>query len=145
MNSAPGVLFLRAVVPAVLTVVLAMPATGLTQAASKTANPADQDHIVPSQALQRQMQSVGTDRQNNIDFMNGFLSTPQVQRAMRDSHIDAERVRSAVPTLTDQELADVTARASNIQQQFAGGFVGPGLLTLIIILVIVIIIVAAVH
>ena len=133
----------RAIIPAVLIVLLATPADSFAQAAET--QPADQDHVVSSQALQQQVESTAADRQKNIDTINQLLSTPEAQKAMHDSNIDATQVRTAVPTLSDKELTELATRASHAQQDFAAGHLGPSLFTLIIIVIVVIIVVAIVH
>jgi CHASE3 domain sensor protein len=139
----PFVLLNRAILPATLVVALSMPSSSFAQAPSAQA--ADQDHIVTSQALQQQVQTSSADRQKNIDTVTQFLSTPQADRAMHDAKVDAQQVRSAIPTLSDQELASLSARASNAQQEFAAGHLGPSLLTIIILAIVVIIILAIVR
>jgi len=118
--------------------ILALVAGSITQAQA-------QDHVVTSQALQQQVQSSAAARQQNIDTLTRFLSTPEAERAMQSHHFDAVKVRSAIPTLSDAELADLSARANTAQQQFAGGFIGMGLLLVLIIAIVVIIVVVAVH
>ncbi len=143
MTFSPFAIFTRALVPAALVVTLACPASTFAQ--TSAVQPVDQDHIVSSQALQQQVESTSADRQKNIDTINQLLATPEAQRAMRDSKIDAQQVRSAVPTLSDKELVDLSTRASHAQQDFAAGHIGPSLFTLIIIVIVVIIVVAIVH
>jgi hypothetical protein len=125
-------------IPALLVTLLACPSTSVAQSA-------DSDHIVSSQALQQQVESTSASRQKDIDTLTNLLSTPEGTRAMRDAHVDAAQVRSAIPTLSDQELTNLSARASHAQQDFAAGHIGPGLLTIIVLGIIVIIIVAIVH
>ena len=104
-----------------------------------------QDHIVSSQTLQRQVETTSAKRQDNIDTLNRVLSTPIAERAMQSKHIDATKVRTAIPTLSDAELANLAARASDAQQKFAAGLIGTGLLVVILLAIIVIIVVAAIH
>lgn len=103
------------------------------------------DHIVTSQAMQQQVQNTAATRQQNIETLNDFLSTPVAARAMQSHHFDPVKVRSAIPTLSDAELANLASRANTAQQQFAGGFLGMGMLLVIILAIVVIIIVVAVH
>ncbi len=119
---------------------------GLT-AFSLTAQAQDQsnDHIVSSQALQQQVQTASATRQQNIGTLTQFLSTPLANRAMQSKHIDAVKVRTAIPTLSDAELADLASRARDAQQQFAAGFLGVSMLLLIVLAIVVIVVVAAVH
>lgn len=122
----------------ILLSILAFVAGSLTQARAD-------DHVVSTQALQQQVHSKAATRQQNIDTVTQFLSTPIAERAMRSKHYDAVKVRTAIPTLSDAELADLAARADHAQQQFSAGFLGVGMLTLIILIIVVIIVVAAVH
>jgi hypothetical protein len=104
-----------------------------------------QDHLVTSDALQQQVESKAATRRQNIDTVTSFLSTPIAERAMKSNHYDPVKVRSAIPTLSDEELSDLASRASDAQQKFAAGFLGVGLLTLLILIIVVIIVVAVVH
>jgi hypothetical protein len=131
-------LFLRAVVPAVLIVVLAYPSGILAQSES-------QEHIVSSQALEQHLEASSETRQKDIATLTSFMSTPTADRAMRDAHIDPVQVQKAIPTLSDRDLASLSARTNDAQQKFSAGVLGTSTLTLIIVLIAVIIIVAIVH
>jgi hypothetical protein len=131
-------LLLQAVVPAVLTVLVSYPAGLLAQTAS-------QDHIVSSQALQQQLQTSSAARQKNLQTLKTFMSTPQAEKAMRDAKIDPVQVQKAIPTLSDHELANLSARATDAQQKFSAGALSNSMLTLIIVLIAIIIIVAIIH
>lgn len=104
-----------------------------------------QDHVVTSQALQLQVQASTSTRQQNIDTLNKFLSSPMADKAMRDHNFDPVKVRSAVPTLSDAELANLASRANDAQQKFSAGFLGLGMLLVILIAIVVIIVIVAVH
>jgi hypothetical protein len=130
-------LFVQAAVPAVLIVLLSYPAGLLAQS--------PEEHIVSSQTLQQNLQTSSTARQTNIQTLTNFMSTPTAEKAMRDAKIDPVQVQKAIPTLSDRELADLSARATDTQQKFSARVLGVGLLTLIIIVIAVIIIVAIVH
>jgi len=131
-------ILLRGIVPAALITLLAGPAAGFAQATT-------QDHLVSPQALQQQVQTTSQTREQNIRTVTEFLSTPIADRAMRDAHYDPVQVRTAIPTLSDQDLSNLASRATDAQQKFAAGYIGQGLLTLIIVCVVIIIIVAIVH
>ena len=104
-----------------------------------------QDHVVSSQALQQQIQTNTATRQQNIETLTNVLSTPVAQRVMKDNHFDPVKVRSAIPTLSDAELANLAQRANDGQQKFSAGLLGLGMWIVILIAVIVIIVVVAVH
>jgi hypothetical protein len=104
-----------------------------------------QDHLVSPDTLQQQVQASAAARQQNIQTVTNFLSTPIAERAMKSHHYDPVKVRSAIPTLSDEELANLASRASDAQQKFSAGVLGVGVLTLLIIIIVVIIVVAVVH
>lgn len=104
-----------------------------------------QDHVVSSQALQQQVQTNAATRQQNIETLTNVLSTPLAKRVMKDNHFDAVKVRSAIPTLSDAELANLAQRANDGQQKFSAGLLGLGMWIVILIAIIVIIVVVAVH
>jgi hypothetical protein len=111
-----------------------------------TTAPADQDmHLVSPAQLDQQVQSSTATRQKQIQNLNQFLSTPEAQKAMKDSKIDPVQVKTAIPSLTDAELADLSARADHAQHDFAAGFLGTTALLLIILVILVIILVSVYH
>lgn len=131
-------IMLRGIIPAALTFLLACPADIFAQ-------PATQEHLVSPQALQQQVQSVSQTREQNIRTVTDFLNTPTADRAMRDAHMDPGQVRTAIPTLSDQELSNLASRSASAQQQFSAGYLSQSMLVLIIVLVAIIIVVAIVH
>lgn len=131
-------LLLQAVVPAVLIALVSYPAGLMAQTTS-------QEHIVPSNTLQQQLESSSAARQKNVETLSRFMSTPTAEKAMRDAKIDPVQVRKAIPTLSDSELANLSSRATDAQQKFSAGALTNNMLTLIIVLIAVIIIVAIIH
>lgn len=108
------------------------------------ANLMAQSHVISPAELQHQAASASQTRQHNLDNLQQFLSTPQAEKAMRSAHVNAQQVRTAVSTLNDEELAQLSARADKAQQDFAAGNLSDRDLILIIlaIAVLVLIIVA---
>lgn len=131
-------LLLQAIVPAVLIVLASYPAGLPAQTTS-------QEHIVPSNTLQQQLESSSAARQKNVETLSRFMSTPTAEKAMRDAKIDPVQVQKAIPTLSDSELANLSSRATDAQQKFSAGALTNNMLTLIIVLIAVIIIVAIIH
>jgi hypothetical protein len=106
----------------------------------------EQDHIVSSQAMQQRLEASAAARQRNIDTLNSFLSSPTAQRAMQETHITPMQVKTAIPTLSDEELANLANRAADAQMKFAAGtFSDRDLLLIIIVVLVVIVIIVAVH
>jgi hypothetical protein len=131
-------ILLRGLIPAALALLLAFPLDAFAQSAA-------QDHIVSSQSLEQQVQSASRTRQQNIETVTNLLSTPIAERAMRNAHFDPVQVRTAVPTLSDQELANLATRAADVQQKISAGVLGFGLTTLLIIAIVILIVVAIVR
>jgi hypothetical protein len=128
--------FIRAIMTAVF-------ATAIT-APIALAAPAPQHLVTPGQ-LQNSTVSASQARQRNIQEIRQFLSTPQAQKAFQRAHANPEEVKKAVSGLSDQELAQLSQRATKAQRDFAAGAMSNEALIIIVlgvILLIVIIIVA---
>jgi hypothetical protein len=137
-SSMLSIVLLRGIIPAALALLLAFPQDTFSQAAA-------QDHLVSPQSLEQQVESASQTRQQNIQTITNLLRTPIAERAMRNAHFDPVQVRTAVPTLSDQELANLAARSADVQQKISAGVLGFGLTTLLIIAVIILIVVAIVR
>lgn len=131
-------LCLHAVLPAVLMVLMAYPVSALAQSTSE-------QHVVSSKTLQQNLEATSAARQKNIDTLTKFMSSPTAEKSMRDAKIDPVQVQKAIPTLSDQELTNLSARVTDTQQKFSAGSLAPSTLTLIIVLIAIIIIVAIIH
>jgi hypothetical protein len=118
----------------------------LAQAPSQTVTqnavqPPDQDsHLVTPVQLDGQVQASAATRRQEIQNLTQFLSTPQATKAMKDAKVDPVQVKTAIPSLSDAELADLSARADHAQRDFAAGMSNNTLLIIILVIVAVILI-----
>lgn len=113
---------------------------------AQAAAPNAQDqHIVSPNQLQQQMEASFAAWQKNIDSLTQFLSTPLARQAMQSAHVDPVQVKTAIPQLSDAELASLSARASHAQSDFSAGLFGIGTMLLIILILVVMILVAVIH
>ncbi len=80
-----------------------------------------QAHVVSPAELQKAPVAATQARQRNIETIQQFLSSEASRKALNASHMDAEKVTQAVSQLNDQELAQLSARASKAQADFAAG------------------------
>lgn len=110
---------------------------------AQQAGPAE--HLVSPTQLQQQVENTSATRQADIDNLTRFLSTPTAERAMRDAKVDPVQVRTAIPTLSDQELASLSQRATHAQQAFAAGALSNNDLLIIILILVVVILVAVIR
>ncbi len=103
-----------------------------------------QSHIVSPAEVQKQVLAASQTRQQNEDTVMKFMSSPQAEKAIKAAGMDPSRVTAAIPTLSDQELAQIASRAEKAQADFAAGTMGNHdlLLILVAIAVLILIIVA---
>jgi hypothetical protein len=125
----------------------ALLATALTVSQPLSAQATDHvatDHLVSPGDLQQATQTATQTRQQNIDTLRNFLSSPEAQKAMEQSRIDPQQVQNAVAGLSDKDLAQLASRANKAHNDFAAGTMSEHdlLLILIVIAVIILIIVA---
>jgi hypothetical protein len=106
---------------------------------------ADDTHLVSPAQMQQQVEASTVTRQKQIQDLTEFLSTDAAQQVMKNAKIDPVQVKTAIPTLSDAELADLSARADHAQHDFAAGVLGTTALLLIILVILVIILVSVYH
>jgi hypothetical protein len=98
-----------------------------------------QGHVVSPADLQKQVNSASQTRENNLQSVQRFLSTPEAEKAMKSAKIDSQQVKTAVSTLSDQELAQLSAKANKAQADFAAGNLSDRDLILIILAIAVLV------
>jgi len=107
--------------------------------------PQDQDsHLVTATQLDQQVQASTATRQKEIRNLTQFLSTPLAEKTMKDARIDPVQVRTGIPSLSDAELADLSARADHAQHDFAAG-ISNNTLLIIILVIVAVILIAVIH
>jgi hypothetical protein len=92
-----------------------------------------EDHIVPLSELRQDVISASKTRRANVSTVEKFLSSATAEKAMNRAGLDRNKVVKAVATLSDDELAQLTARADRAQQDFAAGALSNQELTYIVI------------
>jgi hypothetical protein len=80
-----------------------------------------QTHVVSLAELQKQTRATSQARQANIETVQQFLSSATAQRALNSAHMDANKVKSAVASLSDEELVQLAAKTNKAQADFAAG------------------------
>jgi len=104
-----------------------------------------QTHVVTPAEMQKEAVARTRARQHNVETVTQFLSSPTAKKALRSAHLDAKQVKTAVSSLSDEELAQLAARAEKAQADFAAGMSNHDLLLIILGLVALIVIVVAVR
>jgi hypothetical protein len=116
--------FVRTVTAGVLVTIFAVPQNLFAQAVEHVVSPAD---------LQKATVNASRVRQQNLETVKEFFSSEKAQQALKSAHTDPERVKNAVASLSDAELAQLASRVHRTQADFAAGRVSDR--DLIIILV----------
>lgn len=126
--------FVRAAVACCFIVIFAVPRTWAAQ------------QLVSPEELQKATLAVTQARQENIKTIQQFLSSDGAQKALKTAHMNPQQVQEAVPSLSDQELAQLASRASKTQADFAAGRMdNRDLLIILIGIAALILIIVAVH
>ena len=101
-------------------------------------------HLVSPGELQAQALASSQARQRNLATLQDFLSSASAQKVLTKAHVDAGKVKSAMSSLSDEELAQLASRASKAQADFAAGTMSDRdlLLILVAIAALILIIVA---
>jgi hypothetical protein len=127
----------RALTAGIVTVAFAVPQTLIAQAP---------EHLITSNDLQKAAEGASHVRQKDVETLRGFLSSPEARKAMESAHMNAEEVQNAIAGLSDQEMAQLAARASKAQSDFAAGSLSDrDLLIILIGIAALILIIVAVH
>jgi len=106
---------------------------------------AQENHVVPLSELHREAAAATASRQGNVAKLEHFFSSETARQALHAVKIDGDQVKTALPLLSDEELAQLAARADQTQADFAAGaltnqqitYILIALATAVIILVIV--------
>lgn len=104
------------------------------------AAPAPQHLVTPGQ-LQDSAVQASQARWHNIEEIQQFLSMPQAQEAFQQAHVNPEQVKKAVSGLSDQELAQLSQRATTAQRDFAAGAITNNELIIILLGVILLVVI----
>jgi hypothetical protein len=141
MKGAPGgvAVFARTTWGRALAVWLSV---GLSQVAVPAAVPAAPapgpgGHLVDQSQVARRLLERAQTREERIKLFQEALATPEARRKARAMGADPDRLRAAVPHLTDRELADLSARAAQVKDVAAGHQGGNGALVMLGILLLV--------
>ena len=105
-----------------------------------------QDHVVSPSDVKKDLQAATSERKEQLAKVEGLLGTKEAQKAMADAHIDYQQVQTAVRSLSDEDLARVSARADRAQKDFAAGnFSDRDLILIILAIAILVLIIVAVR
>jgi hypothetical protein len=106
-----------------------------------------EDHVVKTSDLHQEILKASESRQSNLAKIQGFFSSESTQKALKNYKLDISKIKSAIPQLSDEELARLAAQTDKIQKDVAGGALTNQQITYIIIAlataVVILIIVAA--
>ena len=94
-----------------------------------------QDHVIAPSDLRNDLTGASASRQKNQAQVEEFVSSPQAQKALKSAHIDGEEIKNAIPQLSDDDMAQFSARSEKAQRDFAAGRISDRDLIIIILCV----------
>jgi hypothetical protein len=80
-----------------------------------------QSHVVTPSDLRKASVAASQVRERNLETVRQFLSSEKAETALKSAHMDPEQVKTAVSSLSDQDLAQLAARSQKAQADFAAG------------------------
>src|SRR5947209_386573 len=80
-----------------------------------------QSHVVNPADLQQEIVKSTEARQHNIQTVQQFLSSPMAEKALKSAKMDPVQVKTAVSSLSDEDLAQLASRADKAQADFTAG------------------------
>jgi hypothetical protein len=80
-----------------------------------------QAHIVSQEEMRAAIVAASQTRGQNRERVVSFLSTPKAVKVLGTAQLDIKLVKSAVSSLSDEELANLAARAEKAEMDFAAG------------------------
>jgi hypothetical protein len=98
------------------------------------------DHLVSRDTARERVLDAAAQRARSLATIDGVLQTPQAGEAAQGLGADLGQLRSALPTLSDAEIADLAARAEALQADPVAGL-DDDIRTLLIIFLIVAIVI----
>lgn len=105
-----------------------------------------QDHVVSPSEMQKDAVAATHARQQNVETVTQFLSSPQATRAIESAHLNPTQVKNAVSKLSDQEVAQLASRVDKAQADFAAGNMSDrDLIMILLLIVLLILIIVAVR
>lgn len=132
----------KIVLAALLATMFAIPPSLLAETQMPSTAPRKPDtHVVSPLDLQKAAVDATQARQKNIEKLEQFLSSDDAVQTMKSAHIDPVQVKKGITSLSDQELAQLAARADKAQRDFAAGAIGHRELAIIILAVLVVILI----
>lgn len=102
----------RSFMAVALVTIFAIPNDVLAQAAEHVVSPSDLANATVDATQQRQQ---------NMDALNHFFDSAKAQQALESAHMNPQQVKTAVSTLSDQEVAQLATRVNKAQLDFAAG------------------------
>jgi hypothetical protein len=94
-------------------------------------------HLVDQAQVARRLLERAKTREERVRLFQDALATPEARQKAHAMGVDPDRLRAAVPHLTDRELADLSARAAEVRDVAAGHGGGNGAIVLLGVMLLV--------
>jgi hypothetical protein len=105
-----------------------------------------QQHVVNPSDIHKELVSATETRKQNRDKLNQLFSSKAAQKALKSAQLNPERVKTAVATLSDAELAQLASSADKLRDDFAAGRLSDrDLLIILVGIAVIILVIVAVN
>ncbi len=104
---------------------------------ARAATVSNDGHLVGMPLVAERLAAKAAEREAQVRSIEEALALPAAQSQARALGVDVDKLRSAVPHLTDAELADLGKRAANVQDLAAGHHHDDGLVIAAVVILIV--------
>ena len=105
-----------------------------------------QQHVVSSSDLRKDVQEASAAREKQLEQLDHFFSSQPGQKALKSVRVSYEQVDKAVRSLSDEDLARLSARAQHAQDDFAAGRISTrDLMWILIAIAVIILVIIAVR
>ena len=105
-----------------------------------------QQHVVNPAEIHKELVNATETRKQNRDKLNQLFSTKAAQKALKSAQLNPERLKTAVATLSDAELAQLASSADKLRDDFAAGRMSDrDLLIILVGIAVIILVIVAVR
>jgi hypothetical protein len=105
-----------------------------------------QEHVVSPEELQKAAVAATSAREQNVETVTQFMSSPQAKQALQSAHLSPTQAKTAIAKMSDEEVAQLARRVDKSQVDFAAGHASDrDLIWLILAIVVILLIIIAVR
>lgn len=99
---------------------------------------AAEEHLVPAPEVEQELTERAVQREADLNAVDGLFAHPETAETIEQAGFDPQQIRDAVPLLDDETLAELAARAREMDGDVEGGILGTLVLLLLLAVLVVV-------